>query len=253
MKAVAIVFGLLGLAAGAGWSTAAEESLARPLDCEVVLGRSGDADKVSIVLLNLRNVGSECTIDSVSVRVESVHGVVGSVFIDSLQAKQCEGRYMLVGRRTDGVWARVEFRIGSRHCSIVRVASVAGDGSSERGGGGTGAVVGLVGVVLGALLVHVFTSLRDHDQRRAERRRIVFEGSEAAFRAFLSGWRSSISGGVLRAQFEALRLAAVVPPEMQRKYDTTQVVLDDGRASREQKEDAARSLSEAVTRFMMEP
>ncbi|MBI3659218.1 hypothetical protein HY230_01935 [Candidatus Acetothermia bacterium] len=114
-------------------------------------------------------------------------------------------------------------------------------------------LLSLLGVVVGAALLHWFTSRRERIRSQNEWNKMLFEKNEGAYRAFLAGWNESTSAILLQNQFETLKATSFVPVTLIDSYKDTHVILSTPQTTPEQKQEACKALRIAFDRFIAQP
>lgn len=113
-------------------------------------------------------------------------------------------------------------------------------------------VMALLGVTVGAIVTHVLAARREREKMRLERLASARQRAASAATDFLTRWQLSRNVVLLRAEFERMQAAAVLPSQIVRRYTAALLELDRAANSNEA---AARceDLYEAIRNFCEDP
>jgi hypothetical protein len=111
---------------------------------------------------------------------------------------------------------------------------------------GASSLLGIAGVVIGAILTHITTARREQARMKFEAHQIDTSRYTTDYRMFLANWKKSISASHLEAEFGTLESRAYIPKPVRDLCEQTLRILRDGQESREAKVAAAEAFHSAV-------
>lgn len=115
-------------------------------------------------------------------------------------------------------------------------------------------IVGTIsGAVVGALLLHIFTSYREHARAGIEWQRMLFDKYENSYVRFLHNWDSSASASVLATQFRELHALSLVPGAIVEAYRETISILENDASSPDTRNLAAVKFRGKIEAFLRCP
>ena len=112
------------------------------------------------------------------------------------------------------------------------------------------ALISFVGVVLGAVLLHVLTARRDKVRARFEWRRLLFEKQQEAYAAFRASWSGVLVPQVLDNSYTELASKIIVDESVIGAYKKLRTVLSDQVSTDAAKRAAARKLDASFTKLL---
>ncbi len=115
------------------------------------------------------------------------------------------------------------------------------------------AFLGLIGVMVGAVALHAFTSVREVRQREYDWGKAQQEKYAAAYMEFRRSWGGMTSSAVLKAAFASLVDKAPVLVDIRSAYEHVINVLVDSSASEDSKVKACHVLESAVDAVITSP
>lgn len=116
------------------------------------------------------------------------------------------------------------------------------------------ALSSFLGVILGALLLHILTTKRERNQNRLAWGKMLFEKYEPAYREFKNKWGKIPSATALQHHFETLRVNTLIIPEsIESAYKEAHETLMDGKASEGKKRQACIKLQSTIDNFLLKP
>jgi len=108
------------------------------------------------------------------------------------------------------------------------------------------AVASLMGVVIGAFLLHFFTASRETRRRKFEWAKSEYERHAPAYTSFLANWDYSLSAEMLSREYAKLRLIVPISPQLHSQYQVTLSVLEDPSRSAGERQVSSLALGESV-------
>lgn len=113
-------------------------------------------------------------------------------------------------------------------------------------------VLSLLGVGVGAWLVHRLAASREHAAGRLALKRDLLARDHEALIRFLHGWGESDSSNALRAAWTRLKQEAIIPADLSSQFESTIALLSDPVVSSEDRAKACRNLRQAVDAFVLQ-
>jgi hypothetical protein len=114
------------------------------------------------------------------------------------------------------------------------------------------AISSLIGAIIGAWLLHSFSTRRERNRAGFEWGKMVFEKYEKPYRYFLRRWNASTSSSILETEFEDLQNEALVSQEIKQSYRTTLQILRNGTSSESERQTACETLYRVIESFFRE-
>jgi hypothetical protein len=114
-------------------------------------------------------------------------------------------------------------------------------------------VAGVVGVILGALLAHLFTASRERRQADFEWNKMLYERREPAYLEFLASWNLSVSAQQFEQQFRSLKAHAFIPASLVEAGQTLLTRLRDVNLPVEERGRLAKAFHEQVMSAALSP
>ncbi|WP_439583207.1 hypothetical protein [Dyadobacter bucti] len=88
-------------------------------------------------------------------------------------------------------------------------------------------VASVIGIIIGAILLHIFTNIREKSRAKFDWKKIIFDKYEQAYISFLHDWQESQSPTLLETHFDKLTKNAIVPFNIVTQYKKTIATLQD--------------------------
>jgi hypothetical protein len=193
------------------------------------------ADTLHQLVIEMQTVAHQApfSIDSILLPGQSV---VRRGTVDTRKDFVVHVTYLRAGIRNEQVVGVPSFKAGNQDLMTIMPA-----------------VISLVGVLVGAWLLHHFTSRREKNRTIVEWNRVLLERYEPAYRDFLQGWGGAESEMLLNSHFQVLLRNSVPPPGSVALYDKCRAVLSDPAASASERKDACERLYNHINSWIFSP
>ena len=162
---------------------------------------------------------------------------------------------LLMGRGFDNdekLLVLVSYNIGSlRDEFVAPVNSAAPVAATNSTGLQIVTIAGsLLSAVVGGVMVHKFTALRDRNNEKSKRLKAKFDKEEPLYRVFINEWAELTVIDELRSAFRNLSNATLVPRTIVSEYEQTLRILQNANSPEVARRSAAAKLADAVSVYV---
>jgi hypothetical protein len=211
-------------------------------------------DTIMFLLISLRNIEMERSIENVSIRLFQNGSEQRKEVFDKLLAGQAVSVQLPIPRDWTNTFYTIQYKTTNGMQSVTRAFNMPRQINKDSMLPMLIPVLsGLVGAIVGAWVVNFFTNRRERARYQFEWSKMLFEKYEKAYRDFLRNWRGTQSVLVLQTQFSSLQENSIVPRNMINLYDEVVSILKSSTSTQRDKEGACSRLMDGVHEFIKRP
>lgn len=232
---------------------AQEGGAAIPLEAQIDVLTPSQGEQSVTVLVTLHNRDKSSPLTDVEIRTRDGRLVKLSATESNLNSGQSQALKLEIPTAPDQTYLFISYKWNSEVHSIAKAINIQRASQNVLLPTVMTAAVSFLGVIIGALLLHMFTVRRERENFRREWGKAQFEKYEKAYRDFLNDWNEDPNAHILKTQMSQLRANSPVPLTIVADYNLTYAMLSDSKATPEQKQEACKKLRHAVEQFLVQP
>lgn len=231
----------------------AANDLSTPLDIQVEVVQPTEGMQTFPVLVTLRNRSNSGPVTKIKLLLGKNEPDNSATDLQILQSGQSWSTILNVSTNLGGSYLIISFELNNLRNSAARAINLPVSPASTLVPTILSALFSFLGVLIGALLLHWLTSMRDRDSFNREWAKEEYGKSAQVYRKFLNDWREDTSGDILREHFAQLKANSNLPPTVITTYNETYAILSDQTKTNLEKQQAAQKLRQTFDNFMLHP
>jgi hypothetical protein len=249
-----LLIGFVGLVLLSASNTgAAQTNDKSPLEIESEVLNPATTDSVRFALVTMRNTDTQGDITDLSIQTGRGDPIVIPKQDSLLLPGQSRAFRVEFAPQPNQSYLLISFVWNRQPQSVAKVLRVPDSEQKSIGTLWVPAVSSLLGVLVGAALLHLLTARRERSSFYRSWGKEQFTRNESALRAFLTNWRGDPSPTALEGHFKVFESSSPVPTVFRDEYNRVLSILKNAGSNSDQKKKACDTLRDKLELFLLKP